>query len=379
MTDPFDWGLLEPLGASAVKLAGDDAVLTALVEVERALVRAWAGVVDQDLGLIAASLDAASVDRAALLSGARSGGVPIIPLVSQLRAQADTVHAGGGSWVHRGATSQDILDTGLILLATRTLETARSCLREAGMRVAALTRAERDVVVTVRTLSQPAQASTLGAQFAGWLDGITAAMCGIDATIFPVQLGGAVGTGRAFVEAAGSRAPSRLRAGLAEQLGLDDPGRSWHTERSALLAIAGTASLVVAACGRIGRDLGLAARDGLLVPAHGGGSSAMSHKNNPVDAVLLTANGLRAPGLLATVHFAALSYDARPAGEWHAEWQAMRALLRLSVESADALLHGVEDIQVHRRQPRADDGNAAAGQVADAAIARFENAVGGAE
>jgi 3-carboxy-cis,cis-muconate cycloisomerase len=75
---------------------------------------------------------------------------------------------------------------------------------------------------------------------------------------------------------------------------------------------------------------------GEVVLASTGGSSAMPHKRNPVDAVLLTANGLRAPGLLATVHAASVSQDARPAGEWHAEWQALRGLVRLALESADA-------------------------------------------
>ena len=111
----------------------------------------------------------------------------------------------------------------------------------------------------------------------------------------------------------------------------------------------------------------------------------MPHKQNPVDAVILSANGLRAPGLLATVHVAALSSDARPAGEWHAEWQAWRGLVRLALESAEVLAHAIAEL-IREATPGADDvpadgvpadavpaGDArvtAAGAVIDAAIAR---------
>lgn len=142
-----------------------------------------------------------------------------------------------------------------------------------------------------------------------------------------------------------------------------------------MLAVADGAALVAAVAGRIGRDLALAARDGVLLPATGGGSSAMPHKKNPVDAVLLTANGLRAPGLLATIHTAALSSDARPAGEWHAEWQAWRGLLRIAVESAEVLAHAVGDLVVADNAGTGVDADAddlaAAGDVADAAVARY--------
>ncbi len=74
----------------------------------------------------------------------------------------------------------------------------------------------------------------------------------------------------------------------------------------------------------------------------------MPHKRNPVDAVLLTRNGLRAPGLIATVHAASVSQDARPAGEWHAEWQALRGLVRLALESADAAAGLAEGLTIER-------------------------------
>ncbi len=345
MTAPaaFDWGLLEPLGGAAAA-ASDDAVLAALVDVERALMLAWGDVADDaddparaEARAAAADLRVESLDAAALLAGAREGGVPVIPLVAQLRAQAEAAHPGSGRHVHDGATSQDILDSGLVLVAKRVLDAVRGRLLAGGASLDALADAERSTVSIARTLGQHAEATTVGAHVATWLDGVTSAIEAVDAAPFPVQLGGAVGTGLAFDEREPGVTP-RLRAATAAHLGLDDPRRAWHTERTPVLAIGNAAAAVVAVCARIGRDVAFLARTeiGELGVARAGGSSAMPHKRNPVDAVLLTANGLRAAGLVATLHAAAVSQDARPTGEWHAEWQAFRSLLRLAAESADA-------------------------------------------
>lgn len=369
MADPFDWGLLEPAGALGAP-AGDDVVLTALVVVEQELVGAWD---DLDGGATPVALDAAALDRDALLAGVRSAGVPVVALVGQLRAQA----GDAAERVHRGATSQDILDSALVLVSRDVLAGARTTLVAAGGRLATLAERERETPLLARTLTQEAEATTLGAAVAVWLDAVTSAVEALDAAVFPVQLGGAVGTGEAFDRLSGRPdATAALRAALASRLGLADPGRAWHTERSAVLGIVAAAAQVCASAGRIGRDLALFARDGIVTPAHGGGSSAMPHKRNPVDAVILTANGLRASGLVATVHAAALSADARPAGEWHAEWQAWRGLLRLAAESAAVLDHAVADLVVHAPEAEASEAaRRAAAAVVDTAAQRFQRKV----
>ena len=395
MTEPaaFDWGLLEPLGGASAA-ASDDAVLAALVDVERALVLAWGDVSGDaddatraeraEARAVAADLRVESLDAEALLAGAREGGVPVIPLVAQLRAQAEAAHPGSGWRVHDGATSQDILDSGLVLVAKRVVDTVRGRLLAAGASLDGLALAERSTVSIGRTLGQHAEATTVGAHVATWLDAVTSAIEVVDAASFPVQLGGAVGTGLAFDERQPGVTP-RLRAATAAQLGLDDPRRAWHTDRTPVLAIGNAAAAVVAVCARIGRDVAFLARTeiGELGVARAGGSSAMPHKRNPVDAVLLTANGLRAAGLVATLHAAAVSQDARPTGEWHAEWQAFRSLLRLAVESADAAADLVAGLTVeHDAIERTlglspglvrdrDAVVATAGAVVDAAITRF--------
>ncbi|MCI0157883.1 adenylosuccinate lyase [Leifsonia shinshuensis] len=374
MADAFDWGLLEPAGALGASV-GDDRVLAAMVAVEAALAGAWREIEGTGSASDAPAFDVDAIDRGRLVDGARDAGVPIIALVAQLREQAGEA----ADAVHRGATSQDIVDTALVLVSRDGLARAAEALATAADALAELAVRYRATPVVARTLSQPAEPTTVGAQFATWLDGVSSAREALDALSaagFPVQLGGAVGTGAAFVRASGrDDAPAILRAAVARRLGLSDPGRAWHTDRTPAVAIADAAARVCVATGRIGRDLALAARDGAFRPAGGGGSSAMPHKRNPVDAVILSANGLRAPGLLATVHAATLSSDARPAGEWHAEWQAWRGLLRLALESAEVLANAIADLVVEA-SPNADGvaaddvDLAAAGAVVDAAIAR---------
>lgn len=340
MTEQSDseWGLLEPLAASSAA-TGDDAVLAAMVEVERALLLVWGRVRGSDVSAAAGALRVDRLDRAALLAGSRSDGMPVVALVRQLRALAEAASPGTGAELHIGATSQDILDTALVLTARRVLADARLRLLAAGESLVGLATAEAQTLAIARTLGQHAEQSTAGVLAAGWLDGVSSAVAAIDATVFPVQLGGPVGTGEELERAGGSPATSvQLRAALAAELGLTDPGRCWHSERSPILTIGNAAAIVAVVLGRLGRDVGFLSRSEIaeVVLASAGGSSAMPHKRNPVDAVLLSANGLRVGGLQAAVHGAAISQDSRPMGEWHAEWSAFRGLLRLAAQSADA-------------------------------------------
>lgn len=353
MSDPGDWGLLDPVAESSPSTS-DDAVLAALVEVERALTRAWSEVGSGDSPEFASAgaeaLDAGSLDRSALIRGARQGGVPVIPLVTQLRRQAEAAAPGAGAWVHRGATSQDILDTALVVVAAAVFRSSTASLITAAQALAVLADAEQSTLMVGRTLGQHAAPLTAGVVVSGWLDGISTALELVSTVAVPVQLGGAVGTGESFDVLAGSAVHPELRAAFAEQLGLDDPGRSWAAERSPVLGIAAAAATTVAALGKIGRDLASLSRTELGEFALGssGGSSAMPQKQNPVDAVLLTAAGLRAPGLLASIHSSAVSIDQRPAGEWHAEWLPLRELLRLCEQSSAVAATALAGLRVDR-------------------------------
>lgn len=381
MAEAFDWGLLEPAGVAGL-VASDDRVLEAMVDVERAYLAAWCEILGVESSAV---LGAEVIDEDALLRSSRQAGVPVVGLVHELRRQ-------GGERVHQGMTSQDVLDTALMIVSKDALGGARAQLESAGRSLRDLALEHRATPTIARTLTQEAEPTTLGAAISVWLDAVTSALEALDSVSYPVQLGGAVGDGNAMLRRSGDPAAvATLRSRVAGQLGLADPGRSWHTERSAVLAVARSAASVCAAGGRVGRDLGLLARDGVITPGHGGGSSSMPHKHNPVDAVLLVANGLRVGGALAVLQSAALSYDARPAGEWHAEWQAWRETLRLAAESASLLDHASSDLVVHDGRAAARDAQAsseavsdtghraadqsntiAAGHMVDAAVERFD-------
>ena len=385
-----DWGLIDP-GAADATGTGADAVLAAMVEVEQALLRAWGEALGESLDAQADALDAGALDRAALRDGVVRDGVPVVALVPALRAQLEAAGLSAER-LHLGATSQDIVDTALMLVAQRTLTATRSSLVEAGRGLAALAEAGRHDPRIARSLARHAEASTLGVLAAGWLDGVGSAIDAIDATAFPVQFGGAAGTGTAADAAAGSPdGADAVRAGLAVRLGLADPGRSWHAERTPTLAVAATATTVVGVLGRIAADVTFLSREelGEVRLAAGGGSSAMPHKQNPVDAVVITAAAVEAPGLLQVVASAMVTGDERPAGRWHAEWSASRRLARLARSTAGAASRLVGGLAFDRDRAAAllaDAGPAgarpdravlaaASDRIVDRAVARFTRLV----
>lgn len=376
-----DWGLLDPLGHAAI--TGDDALLAAMVRVEVALIRAW--------GDDAPVFDVAAIDRAALIAGGRQHGNPVIALVEALRAQAGDAATG----VHRGATSQDVLDSAFMLVAADAVATVRASLVGAGADVAELADAQRATPMAGRTLSQHAAPTTFGARAAGWLEAITEAIEGLDALVLPVQFGGAVGTGAA-IEALGGD-PVFVRAALAAELGLADPGRAWHTDRIPIARLASAVGIVIGALGRIGADLVALGRTEVaeVHTADEGRSSAMPQKRNPVSAVLLVAASRRSPQLVATLFGALESVDERPPGAWHAEWAALRSLLDLAVGSAAAAASTLAGVTVDTERMLANlaltgdaihaesakhgraDGTrtavAVSGPIVDAAIQRFRS------
>lgn len=356
----------------------DDLVRGMLV-VEAELLRAWADLETRDAQAAAAAVEAAELDADALRDGLEADGVVVPELVRQLRA---SLAAAGveAPRLHAGATSQDIVDSASMLRARAALAAVRADLVDAGTRLQRLADAERRSPRVAYTLGRQAAASTLGVQFAGWLDGVTSAIAAIDALSYPVQFGGAVGTGEAADRlGSGAQTTSILRAHLASGLGLDDPRRSWHAERTPVLAVASAATAVCVALGRVGRDLITASgeRVGEVSLAGGGTSSAMPHKQNPVAPVVVVSNALQAPGLLATVASAAVSQDERPAGEWHAEWDALRRLLELASVSARRLAASLDHLTVERETARhhlVDAAVAGADQVTLQASNRVVNA-----
>lgn len=339
-SSPSD-GLFGPLFGSAEVDAEltDRAWLAALLDFERELARAQAAVgliPPAAAAAIAAAADPAGYDPAELGRAARSSGTPVAPLVAALEAAAGPA---GGPYVHRGATSQDAMDTALCLLAARASRPLLADLAAAAGRLAELAAAHRATVLPGRTLLQHAVPSTFGLKAAGWLvalDDARAALDRVRQDRLAVQYGGAAGT-LAAVGAPGLQVPGLL----AGALGLAEAALPWHTARQRIAELAAALGLVAGTLAKIALDVLLLAQSevaevavgtppGAGGPSAEGGSSAMPHKRNPVSAVLVAAAGRRAPGLVATVFAAMAQEHERAAGGWHAEWETVAELLRLT-------------------------------------------------
>ena len=283
--------LLWPGDARAGDLFTDDAFVAAMVAVESA----WVAV---DLDVPTVALDA------------EPGGNAVIPLVLAL------AEANPGIGVHAGLTSQDVVDTAVVLMLRDAVGVVRTHLDAACGALDDLAGHHGEAPMVARTLTQWALPITFGHKLAAWRSGLSGADQDLSALAFPAQCGGPVGT---------------MRDGrIAERLGLADVP-SWHTDRRPITRIADALTAATDACGRIARDVLELSRPeiGEVSEAAGGGSSSMPHKANPVLSVLVRRAALTAPQLLATLHLcAADQVDERADGAWHAEWDTLRLLAR---------------------------------------------------
>ncbi|MFI0543755.1 3-carboxy-cis,cis-muconate cycloisomerase [Streptomyces sp. WSLK1-3] len=349
--DP-DTGLLAPgwAGSPAAAATSDGAHLQALLDAEAALTRAQArlGLAPrQAADAVTEAADAARFDVRSLADRARGGGNPVIPLVADLTSAAGEEH---GPYVHRGATSQDILDTAAMLVASRTLRLVLADLDRVQQALARLAAEHRDTAMPGRTLTQHAVPTTFGLKAAGWRslaldarDRVTAVRDSL-----PVQLGGAAGTLAAFT-AYGAEDTRALTEAFAAELGLREPALPWHTLRTPVADLAGCLAFTAGALGKIAADVLVLGRTEIAEVAEGGGggSSAMPHKANPVRSTLIAAAARRAPQLAATLYGSLAAEDERPAGAWHAEWEPLRDLLRLVGGAARDAAELVEGLRVH--------------------------------
>jgi 3-carboxy-cis,cis-muconate cycloisomerase len=346
-------GLFAGLFAHGGVDAGDLAWLRAMLDTEAALARALerAGLAEPGAGAaVTAAARAGNFDAGELGRQAALTGNPVPALVRALTAM---VPASAAAAVHRGATSQDIVDTAMMLLARDAAATVISSLSGAATAAAALAAAHAATPMIGRTLLQQAVPITFGLVAAGWLTGLDEArtrLAEVASGRLAVQFGGAAGS----LAALGPDGP-RVAALLAGELGLAAPVLPWHTNRLRIAELAAALAGVCAATGKIARDVTLLAqtevgevREG-GAPAGGegprGGSSAMPHKRNPVAAVAILGCARQAPGLLATLSAAAEQEHQRAAGGWHAEWLPLAQLLTLTGSAASwcaQLLAGLE-------------------------------------
>jgi adenylosuccinate lyase len=239
--------------------------------------------------------------------------------------------------VHVGATSQDILDTALVLIARNAISAIDADLTAAAAAAARLAQSHRDDVVMGRTLMQQGLPTTFGLKAAGWLAGLDGARLRLAEVVasLPVQYGGAVGT-----LAASDGSGVVVRTAFAAQLGLADDPAPWHTVRLPIADLAGALGAAAGVVATIAVDVVLMAQTEVGEVSEGGargGSSAMPHKHNPVAAISARACARRAPGLVGTLFGAMEQEHERAAGAWHSEWPTLTTLLT-TVGSAAAWL-----------------------------------------
>lgn len=380
-----DAGLLAPTWAGTPVAAEvtDEAWLQAMLDAEVALVRAQHAVgltPAAAVETIAAAARAERLDLAALAHASRAAANPVVALVTVLGEVVAAQDPAAAEYVHRGSTSQDILDSAAMLIGRRVLGLIAADLSRVATALAALADTHRRTVLAGRTLAQHAVPTTFGLKAAGWLELVTDASVRVRAVAsgLPAQLGGAGGTLAAYREYAvvDRGGPDATEGGgtahglpgegglellkpFAEALGLAEPTLPWHTVRTPVAELGAVLQLVTGALGKFALDVQTLSRTeiGELSEPPGAGrgaSSAMPQKRNPALATLIVSAARQVPAHALVLAQCLLAEDERPAGAWHAEWQPLREALRLTGGAAHTAVELAEGLVVHPERMRAN-------------------------
>lgn len=347
-------GFGSPRAASALSWASR---VAAMLQVEGALGRAQAAVgliPGEAAEAIVAACDADGIDIAAVAASAATASTPVIPLVRAVLAHADGPAA---TYLHHGATSQDVVDTAMVLCLRPALEGLEDELEAVAGALAELTDGHRSIIAVGRTLGQHAAPITYGLRFARWLgmvDRRLEVLRRARAGVMVVQLGGAVGTLGAF----GAKGPEVARE-LAAALDLALPALPWAAERDRIGDLAAALSGVASAVAKIAGDIVLLAQSEVGEvrerAAAGTSSSAMPHKANPVDAV--AARAAARLGLQACAGIAGSIGDhelERSAGAWQAEWVALPDAVVAVAGAVERLASCLQRLEVDAERAQAN-------------------------
>jgi 3-carboxy-cis,cis-muconate cycloisomerase len=275
-----------------------------------------------------ATFDAENLEKQTLLAGN-----PAIPFVKQLIEKVKQRDAEAAKYVHFGATSQDVLDTAMMLQLKTALTHCLQDLEQLEQKLALLAFKHRNTLMIGRTLLQQARPITFGYKAATWLDGVSRSRERIEQVKkenLTLQFGGAVGTLSTLGNAA-----LRVKAVMASALGLNDSEITWHGQRDRFAEIVTSLGILNGNLGKIAKDITLLMQTEIGEVFEGaaegkGGSSAMPHKRNPVSSVFMVAIATRTPALVATFLSAMVQEHERAAGNWHAEWHVITDLVKLT-------------------------------------------------
>ena len=330
----------------------DHGRVQAMLDFEAALARAQAStglIPSSAVAPIEAACRAELYDFEALGLAIASAGNSAIPLVKALGKQIASVSPEAERYVHLGATSQDVMDSGLVLQLRAALALIEQDLQQLGEVLAQQAQRYATTPLAGRTWLQQATPVTLGMKIAGWLGAVTRSRQRLQALkprLLSLQFGGASGT----LAALGEQALPVAHA-LAAELKLALPDQPWHTQRDRLVEFGAVLGLVAGSLGKMGRDISLLmqteAAEVFEPSAPGkGGSSTMPHKRNPVGSAVLISAATRVPGLLSTLFSAMPQEHERSLGLWHAEWETLPEICCLVAGALAQALNIAQGLEV---------------------------------
>ena len=343
-------------------LLSDAGLVAAMLRVEVALAKAEAsiGIIpERAVDAIEQSAIVADHDLSALAAEAVSAGNLAIPLVRQLTARVARIDADSARYVHWGATSQDIIDSAMVLQLRDAIEIVLRSLESASDAAASLAERHSATVMPGRTWLQHATPITFGLKAAGWMSALDRARADLARSLsraLVLQLGGASGT----LAALGDRG-AEVATALGAALGLAVPELPWHAQRDRLTSLACALGVATGAMGKIARDVSLLAQTEVAeafesATGERGGSSTMPQERNPVGASVVLAASVRTPGLVATMLSAMPQEHERGLGGWQAEWETLPELVHLTAGAARhaaEMLAGLE-VDATRMKENAD-------------------------
>jgi 3-carboxy-cis,cis-muconate cycloisomerase len=347
--------LLDPLFGSAEmdRVFSDTQRLQRMLDFEAALAaaEAEAGVVPKSaVAAIKAQCQASHFDLNQLAQKAGLAGNLAIPMVKELTELVASHDASAARYVHWGATSQDAIDTGLVLQLRDGLTILDRNLGRISSRLTHLVMQYRSTPIVGRTWMQHAVPIFLGLKFAGWLDALLrhrSRLRELRSRVLMLQFGGAAGS----LAALGNQGRS-ISSVLAKELDLHLPALPWHSHRDRIAEIGAFLALISGTLGKIARDISLEMQTEISEFAESagegrGGSSTMPHKRNPVACSVILAAATRMPALASTLFSAMLQENERGLGGWQAEWETLPEMFRLTGGAVERLVDLVEVLEVH--------------------------------
>jgi 3-carboxy-cis,cis-muconate cycloisomerase len=331
---------------------GDAALLRAALLFEAVLAEAQMaeGLISLEAAEAIVAACAEPPDIEDLAEATAHAGTLAIPLVQILRQRVAARHGDAvAALVHKGATSQDLADTAMMLQAKAGAALVGGETRRLAQALAALAEAHAATPMLGRTLLQAAQPITFGLKVAGWLQGVDGALARFDAeatAALRLQFGGATGS-LAGLDGKAVAVAERLAA----RLDLALPATPWHAQREAVAGLASALAILVGAVGKIARDISLLAQTEVAEAFEPridgrGGSSAMAHKRNPTSCQVALSAALRAPHLAATLLSALPQEHERGLGGWQVEGPVLAELFQLTHGALVAMAPVIEGLEV---------------------------------